>query len=75
MPENTSIRVKDGIEIISASAFAECSNLIAITLPNSLDSIGEDAFSYCTSITYNIYDNAKYLGNKENPYKVKEHSR
>ena len=51
MPENTSIIVKDGIEIISASAFAECSNLIAITLPNSLDSIGEEAFFWCQSLS------------------------
>lgn len=51
MPENTSIVVKDGIEIIKPSAFAECSNLIAITLPNSLDSIGEEAFYRCTSLT------------------------
>ena len=51
MPENTSIVVKDGIEIINASAFAECSNLIAITLPNSLDSIGEDAFYWCQSLS------------------------
>lgn len=51
MPENTSIVVKDGIEIINPSAFAECSNLIAITLPNSLDSIGEEAFYRCTSLT------------------------
>ena len=51
MPENTSIVVKDGIEIINASAFAECSNLIAITLPNSLDSIGEEAFRWCQSLS------------------------
>ena len=51
MPENTSIVVKDGIEIINASAFAECSNLIAITFPNSIDSIGEEAFRWCQSLS------------------------
>lgn len=51
MPENTSIIVKDGIEIINASAFAECSNLIAITFPNSIDSIGEEAFRWCQSLS------------------------
>lgn len=53
MPENTSIIVKDGIEIISASAFAGagCSNLIAITFPNSIDSIGEMAFQGCQSLS------------------------
>lgn len=50
MPENTSIVVKDGIEIINPSAFAECSNLIAITLPNSVTSIGNYAFYYCYSL-------------------------
>ena len=27
-----------------------------------------DAFFYCTSLQYNVYDNANYLGNANNPY-------
>ena len=62
MPENTSIIVKDGIEIINASAFAECSNLIAITFPNSIDSIGEEAFLRCHSLS-SIPNSVTSIGN------------
>ena len=49
-------------------AFSECSSLTNIEIPNSVTSIGESAFSGCSSLQYNLYDNAKYLGNDENPY-------
>ena len=33
-----------------------------------MTSIGDDAFDGCSKLKYNEYDNAKYLGNAENPY-------
>ena len=39
-------------------------------MPNSVTSICDYAFSGCSSLTYNEYDNAKYLGNSKNPYLV-----
>ncbi len=49
-------------------AFEACSSLTSVTIGNSVTSIGEDAFWYCSSLEYNVYDNAKYLGNENNPY-------
>lgn len=50
MPNNTEFSVKDGTKVIAGGAFATYFNLIAVTLPEGLTSIGEYAF-WCTSIT------------------------
>ena len=44
--------------------------IIPETSPNgeSVTSIGSYAFYGCSKLQYNIYDNAKYLGNEQNPY-------
>ena len=47
MPENTSIAIKEGTLGISPYAFSECKNLTSITIPNSVTSIGNGAFSNC----------------------------
>ena len=44
--------------------------MTSVTIPNSVAVIGHDAFYGCDSLKYNVYDNAKYLGNNENPYHV-----
>ena len=69
----TSIYILDGVTNIGRSAFKGCTSLESIEIPNSVTSIEEAAlfeaaFFSCTSLKYNIYDNAKYLGNKANPY-------
>ena len=56
------------IVAIADSAFKENQKIISLTIPNSIISIGNDAFSGCTSLKYNEYDNAYYLGNKENSH-------
>ncbi|MCD7845288.1 MAG: leucine-rich repeat domain-containing protein, partial [Oscillospiraceae bacterium] len=40
----TSVEIASGVTSISASAFANCSNLTAITIPASVKSIGNNAF-------------------------------
>ena len=57
-------------KIINFNAFKECEHLNYIEIPNNVIGIGDQAFKDCRSLQYNIYDNAKYLGNKENPYLV-----
>ena len=42
--------VKEGTKLIADSAFFVCS-LTSVTIPNSVTSIGEDAFSSCDSLT------------------------
>ena len=46
MPENT-----EGTLGISNNAFSECSGLTAVTIPNSVTSIGSSAFSHCSGLT------------------------
>ena len=48
--EITGLTVTDGITAISNHAFANCSNLGSVTLPDSITSIGQYAFN-CTGIT------------------------
>ena len=50
--------------------FKSCSSLTSVTIGNGIASIGLGAFSGCSSLKYNEYDNAYYLGNADNPYLV-----
>ena len=51
-------------------AFMNCSMLTSVQLGDGVKSVGVNAFSGCTSLNYNEYDNAYYLGNTNNPYFV-----
>ena len=55
MPENTIITLKDGTVSISGKAFANCSGLTSITIPNSVHTIGDERFVspfyYCSGLT------------------------
>ena len=65
----TSITIPDSVTSIGDSAFWGCSELTSVTIGNGVTSIG-DAFSYCSRLKYNEYDNGLYLGNGSNPYVV-----
>ncbi|MCL1930952.1 MAG: leucine-rich repeat domain-containing protein [Treponema sp.] len=45
MPANTSINIKDGTKVIASSAFWDLGSLTSVTIPNSVTSIGDMAFS------------------------------
>ena len=51
MPSNTSISIEDGSLGIAGSAFRNCSDLISITIPNSVTIIGNLAFMNCSGLT------------------------
>lgn len=48
MPANTIINVPEGIKYISYEAFKDQTNLIGVTLPSTLQSIGKYAFYHCS---------------------------
>ncbi len=67
----TSVAIPDSVTSISDAAFYNCSSLTSVTIPDGITSIGNSmysAFTGCSSLTYNEYDNALYLGNTNNPY-------
>ena len=66
----TSIVIPDSVTSIGGGAFSWCDGLTSIVIPDSVTSIGNSAFYGCYSLKYNEYDNAYYLGNEDNPYRV-----
>lgn len=66
----TNVIIRDGVTSVGDYAYYFCINLNNISIPNSVTSIGVDAFPESTTLSYNIYDNARYLGNATNPYLV-----
>lgn len=66
--EVTELNIPESITHIGDYAFVECSGLTTVNMSNSVKSIGNEAFARCTNLQYNVYDNAKYLGDEENPY-------
>ena len=45
-----SIKLPEGLPMISGECFNRCEDLVQVTLPNSLNFIGCNAFSYCTKL-------------------------
>ena len=65
----TTVNMGDSVTAIGDYAFLYCGSLTSITIPDSVEKIGHYAFGD-TGLSYNVYDNAYYLGNDENPYVV-----
>ena len=65
-----SIILPEGFSSIEEGAFRGCENLKNILIPNTITNIDYEAFEECNNLEYNVYDNAYYLGNNDNPYLV-----
>ena len=61
--------IPEGVTYLG-DAFGEIENLMAISIPNSISEIGNNAFFWLNRLMYNRYEDATYLGNTENPYAV-----
>ena len=68
MPANTSLTIEDGTLAIADEAFCDCSNLISITIPNSVTTIGYNAF-YGTTWYDNQPNGLVYAGKVAYKYK------
>ena len=49
-PENV-LEIKDGTRVIASAALIECENLTSVIIPNTVISIGEEAFRNCRGLT------------------------
>ena len=67
--ELKNVTIGNGLTSIGWDAFRNCSELISITIPDSVTSIESGAFEGCDN-AFKEYNNAYYLGNKDNPYLV-----
>lgn len=65
-----SITIPNSITSIGNGVFSNCESLESVAIPDSVASIGSSMFSGCNALHYNGYDNAKYLGNENNPYLI-----
>ena len=63
-----SFTVIDGVELpittIDSCAFANCDNLTEVVLPNSIKTLGPNAFFNCTQLKSINLENVKYVGDK-----------
>jgi hypothetical protein len=49
-------RIKENTRVIAGYAFARCSSLTSVTIPNSVTSIGDGAFMDCSALSSPIYN-------------------
>lgn len=64
----TDITIPNRVTDIGNYAFYGCKLLENISIPDTVIRIGDSAFDQCHNLKTTTYDNAKYLGNSENPY-------
>ena len=68
--DETEVEIPDGVVEIGNYAFVGRSNITKIIIPNSVTTVGLEAFSCGYDLQYNEYQNGYYLGNNNNPYLV-----
>jgi len=65
-----SITLPNTVTSIGRCAFASCVNLETVVLSDNLTTMGDNVFQSCSKLTYNVYENANYIGSTNNPYMI-----
>ena len=61
MPENASINIKEGTEVISDSCFSHEDNLLSIEIPNSIKYIPDRCFYWCRNLNVVTFEGNSQL--------------
>ena len=61
--------IEEGVTGIGEEAFASCGSMTSVSIPDSIISVGKDAFAN-TSVGYTTNGGVRYLGNETNKYLV-----
>lgn len=69
----TGIKINEGIESIGDDAFLNCANLLSVQLPDSLTTIGKNAFAWCKFKTIKLPDNIIEIGEDAFKYSAIEY--
>lgn len=64
----TGVIISEGIKEISFRSFYDCNQLKAVSIPNSVIEVRDEAFEGCSNLEYYEKDGAYYLGNEINHY-------
>ena len=64
----TNVSFPESITFVGDRAFYNCKALSKLTLNDNITYVGIFAFKDCDKSLYNLYDNAYYLGTKDNVY-------
>lgn len=62
--EETVLVIKEGTKAIAPSAFEDCWNIAKVVLPNSIVSIGRDAFAGCMNLVAVLLSDSNQLNNE-----------
>ena len=62
------VTLNEGILSIGDHCFTNCTGLSTIKLPSTLEYMGVGVLNGCTNLTYNTYENGKYIAGGDNLY-------
>ncbi len=65
-----SVVLGQNIRVIGSNAFEGCTSLEKIEFPSGLTEVHASAFNDCKASLFKTYNNAKYLGDENNPYLI-----
>ncbi len=64
------IIIPDTVKELGGQAFYNCYYLTNVSIPSTLEKLGTNVFGMCKNANFSYYNDAKYLGNTENPYLI-----